>query len=225
MPCSGHCRAANSQFSPVIARRDLDRYRRKGPDKTTQLIIDGLRVAGLPNGTLLDIGGGIGVLHHELLDSSLTAAVHVEASAAYLETGKSESERCGVGDRVEFVHGDFVDLASTLGEADVVTLDRVVCCYPKYMPLVERAAGKARRLFALSLPKDVWYVRMVMGLENLIRRLRGNAFRTFVHSADAIDRFVKGLGFASVATSNTLTWSVTVYERGAPRVNARASHG
>src|SRR5204863_302008 len=54
-------------FSEKRASKDLKRYRKKGPDKTTRLLLDALKADGVAGKTLLDIGGGIGVAHHELL--------------------------------------------------------------------------------------------------------------------------------------------------------------
>ena len=53
----------------------------------------------------------------------------LDGSTAHLAAAREETERRGHVRRVEFVHGDFVDLASAIPAADVVTLDRVICCY------------------------------------------------------------------------------------------------
>ena len=69
--------------------------------------------------TLLDIGAGIGVLHHELLERGVGHAVHLEAAAAYVAAAELESARRGHEGRVVFRHGDFVSLASELGSAEL----------------------------------------------------------------------------------------------------------
>ena len=43
---------------------------------------------------------------------------------------------------MRFKVGDFVSLASELDDADVVVLDRVVCCDPDYAGLLGRAAKR-----------------------------------------------------------------------------------
>jgi hypothetical protein len=42
----------------------------------------------------------------------------------------------------------------------VVTLDRVVCCYPDAETLLRAAAQRARKLVAFTYPRDRWYVRV-----------------------------------------------------------------
>jgi ubiquinone/menaquinone biosynthesis C-methylase UbiE len=92
----------------------------------------------------VDIGGGIGVVEMELADSGLGSATVVEASPAYFEVARSEVESRYGSRPTQFVVGDFAAMASTLADADVVTLDRVVCCYPDAEDLLRAAAQRAR---------------------------------------------------------------------------------
>jgi hypothetical protein len=73
-----HCRAADATFGSKVAAADRKRYARRGPDQTTAEIVRAVRGLGLRGATLLDIGAGIGVVHHELLEDGIAAAVHVE---------------------------------------------------------------------------------------------------------------------------------------------------
>ena len=62
-----HCRGADKIFDQGTAERDLKDYRVHGPGTTTRLLIAALKAAGIADRTLLDIGGGVGVIQHELL--------------------------------------------------------------------------------------------------------------------------------------------------------------
>ena len=142
MPCEC-CKITNDQFGKDTAEADLKEYRRKGPAKQTRLILDAIRSLGLKDASLLDVGGGIGAIYHELMKDTVTRATHVDASSAYLAAAREETEKRGNAGRVEFVHADFTDVAETVPQADVVTLDRVVCCYPDYKSLLKAAARYA----------------------------------------------------------------------------------
>ena len=72
-------------------------------------------------------------------------------------------------------------VASQLACSTVVTLDRVVCCYKLYEPLLQQALQLADHGFAFSYPRNRWFVRLGIWLENALRRRRGAPFRTFVH--------------------------------------------
>jgi ubiquinone/menaquinone biosynthesis C-methylase UbiE len=80
---------------------------------------------------LLDIGGGIGAIQHELLDAGVTHATCVDASAPYLDAARQEGGSRGHDGRVTYLHGDFVDLADSIPPADIVTVDRVLNVYPE----------------------------------------------------------------------------------------------
>jgi len=211
--CSTFCATTQRQFSPRLAARQLARYRRKGPDSTTRMLRDLLIALNPTNRTLLDIGAGIGVLTCELLHAGFEHATAVDVSSAYVAFGREEAARRRVAASIEWVEGDFVDLAPRLPRADVVTLDRVVCCYPAYEPLLTAALDHASHAVGLSYPRDRWYVRRVMALENGLRRLRGGAFRTFVHSPASMIALLRTRGFRLVGRRTTVAWSVDVYAK------------
>ena len=74
---------------------------------------------------MLDVGGGLGILSLELLDAGFSRAVVVDASSAYLAAASEEATRRGRSASTEFMHGDFLIVASKLAPSSVVTLDRV----------------------------------------------------------------------------------------------------
>jgi hypothetical protein len=55
--------------------------------------------------------------------------------------------------------------------------------------------------------------RAGLGLENSIRRIRGEAFRALVHDVAGIEARIAAAGLTRVAATNRLAWYVAVYER------------
>jgi magnesium-protoporphyrin O-methyltransferase len=211
--CSPFCDAAGRQFDDQKAAEEMAAYRTHGPGPTTRLLRDGLVGAGLASGVLLDIGAGFGALTFELMERGSTRAIAVDASRSYLAAATEEATRRGKTGVIEFVHGDFVHLADTLPKADVVTLDRVVCCYPYVEPLLAGAIEHASRALALSYPRDVWYARAVVAADNLKRRLKGNPFRTFSHPQTTMEQLIRRAGFILSSRRRTWLWSIDVYVR------------
>jgi len=211
--CRDYSAAAQRQFTEQIAARDLENYRAKGPGPTTRLLRDGLIQAGHIDGTLLDIGAGVGALMFELLEAGVTRAIAVDASPAYIAAASREAVRRQCPDVIELVCGDFLDAASQISSVAFVTLDRVICCYPASAPLLEEALRHAERRFAFSYPRDVWYVRVWNAVLNGKRRLTGNPFRTYIHSAAHMAQIVTDAGFRLVSRRGTIAWSVDVYAR------------
>jgi hypothetical protein len=211
MSCCTRC--YDEQFDDAQARRDLKRFRKHGPAAATRKLLDALRSFGLDRATLLDIGGGIGAVHHELLDAGVASAVHADASTAYIAAAKEEASRRGHASRVTFVHGDFVALAPTIAPATVVTLDRVICCYADMEALVAASASHAQRLYGAVYPRERWYIRLVLGGVNAFSWMRRSAFRVYSHSPAAIDAALARRGLTRRAYVDTLVWRVAVYER------------
>jgi magnesium-protoporphyrin O-methyltransferase len=153
----------------------------------------------------------LGILSLELLDAGFSRAVVVDASSAYRAAASEEATRRGRTASTEFVHGDFLAMASNLSSASVVTLDRVVCCYPLYEPLLERALHLATTGFAMSYPRDRWFVRAGLWFENAMRRRRGNSFRAFVHPPSEMMRIVERAGFELASRRLTPAWSSDIF--------------
>jgi len=217
MACCSGCRgypAAERQFGSATARRDLDRYRRKGPDASSRVLLDEVIGVAQSGDSLLDVGAGVGVLSFELLAHGLGRATLVDASPAYLSAARAEAERRGADSRVDCVNGDLVQLGETVEPADVVVMHRVICCYPDYASLLEAAAKHSRRLLVFSYPRDRWFIRIWMAVENAMRRLRGNAFRTFVHAPDALETVATRDGFRRIHRSQTVVWTIDLYAQG-----------
>jgi|SRR5262245_8320816 len=214
MHCSGCAYpAADRQFDTAVAERDLRRYRKKGLDATSGLLLTGVAAHLVPGDSVLDVGGGVGVLDFELLSKGASKATLVDASPSYLEAARGEARRRDQESRVRCVAGDFVGMADTIESAEVVTMHRVVCCYPNYVSLLEQATSHSRRLLAFSYPRDRWFVRWWVVLDNLHRRIMGKEFRTFVHPPAAMERIVERAGFRRLSRSVTFVWSMDTYSR------------
>jgi SAM-dependent methyltransferase len=211
--CGDYGAAARRQFTEQIAARDVESYRAKGPGTTTRRLRDGLIRAGLVDGVVLDIGAGIGALTFELLDAGATRAIAVDASPAYIAAGSREAARRGRAELIQFIAAEFLSAASEIPATAIVALDRVVCCYPVAQPLLAESLSHAERVFAFSYPRDLWYVRIWNRLVNAKRRLTGNPFRTYIHSAAAMSHTISGAGFGLVSRKNSVAWSVDVYTR------------
>ena len=209
--CNQYC--AEKQFDGKKAESDLQRYRRRGPDAVTRLMLAELRRWPLQGEDLLDVGSGIGVIGAELADSRLASATLVDASPAYLDVARAEIESRYESRPTRFLLGDFATIADTVTAADVVTLNRVVCCYPDAEALLRGAASRTRRLLAFSYPRDRWYMWVMTALENIWRRLRGSSFRTFVHQPERMAAVLEAAGLVRVARQGTFVWVLDVYRR------------
>jgi 2-polyprenyl-3-methyl-5-hydroxy-6-metoxy-1,4-benzoquinol methylase len=211
MPCNC-CEIENNTFGEDQAKADIQGYRR-GPAEQTKLILSAIRSLGLRNTVLLDIGGGIGAIHHELLEDVAHEATHVDASSAYLKEAKQEAARRGHGERVKFIHADFTDIASQLPTADIVTLDRVVCCYPDFRGLLKAAADHSQRVLAFTYPRQTWYMQVGLRVINFFQGIRKDPFRVFLHPVAEMDALLKREGFQRLTLRRLFVWEMALYRR------------
>ena len=208
------CQGANEVFGARTARHDLRRYRRRGPSRPTRVLLEAIRSEGIERATVLDIGGGIGAIPQELLAAGAERATSVEASAAYLRAAREEAARRGTAGRMSYHGGDFVALADGIEPADVVTLDRVICCYPDVEALVGRSAERAGRLYGLVYPRDTWWVRLGIATTNLGMRLARRVYRAYAHRPSTVDAEARRRGLEPRLRRGVGPfWQVALYTR------------
>lgn len=212
MSCT-QCKSIEIEFDTQVAESDLEKFRNEGPAKMTHLLIRELEKRGVAGATLLDIGGGVGAIQYELFKESLGRAVHVEASRAYLQAAQREAERLGVRDRISYFHGDYVELDDRIPSADIVTLDRVICCYDDMHALVEKSSNKAKRYYALIYPRDTWWMKLFEGAINFLNRLRKRSFRVFIHANNEVENLLREQGLQLTYKRKNLIWQVVLYSR------------
>jgi hypothetical protein len=177
------------------------------------MLVSELRRWPLQGLHLLDVGAGIGAIPVELAGAGLADVTLADASAAYLEAARRHLASRDASRPAQFILGDFCVTADTVPDADIVTLDRVVCCYPDVQALLRGAAARARRMVAFTYPRDRWYVHAAVALENSWYRLSQNPFRAFVHSPDRMASALESAGFVRAARHATLQWALDLYHR------------
>ncbi len=169
---------------------------------------------GLGGQTVLDIGGGIGAIHHDLLRAGARSVTDVDGSTAYLTAAMEEARRQGDVDRIDYRHGDFVQLADGIEPADVVILLRVLCCYPDMPALVQASAQRARRSYGVIYPRSTWWMRATAAVFDAIRPVEGSTSGPgYVHAESDVDAAVRKEGFTPFLTDATFFWRVALYRR------------
>lgn len=210
---SCQCQGIEACFNPRLVTHELNRYRRKGAPRSTRHLIAALQSQGVTGMTLLDIGGGIGAIQHAMLRDGVTTATVVDASTAYLGAAREEAQRLNLSNRIHFEHGNFVDLAPEIAPADIVTLDRVICCYDDMSGLVDASAARATHLYGLVYPRSLWWLRAANVVRAWFTHITRNPMQFFVHSPEAVDAIVRARGFQQRFYDTVGLWQVIVYER------------
>ncbi len=207
------CIGIEELFDRKLAAKELRRFQQKGARATTRLLVEKVSAEGVEDLTLLDIGGGVGAVQVGLLSAGARSAVDIDASSAYLDAAREEAARRGFDGRVTYRHGDFVALADKVEDADIVTLDRVICCYDDARALVELSARKARRILAFVYPRDSWLTKLINSFLNLFRIAQRSGFRTFVHPRPVVEAAVRAGGLERRGRYPRGFWELAVFVR------------
>lgn len=197
-----------SVFSDRFARRQSRRYRRRGLTPAAQGIVDFATSRGIDGATVLEIGGGVGHVHVELLRRGAAHVTNLEISENYEAEAAQLLDESGMGDRVTRRFVDVAQAPEDVEPADVVVLHRVVCCYPDYARLLTAAASHARKTLVYSHPAANLRNRLEFGAENLYRRLRRNDFRAFIHPPAGMIRAATSDGMAVSYRRHAWDWDV-----------------
>lgn len=198
-----------SRFSGRYARR----YERAGLEATQRQLFVALDAAGIKDKTVLEIGCGVGYLHHYLLARGAKSAVGVDLSVAMLKEAQALAAKQGLADRTHYEQGDFREMAPNMEPTDITLLDKVICCYPDAEGLLGAATSRTKGLCALTFPRGHWVNRLGVRLAALFLRLFGSTYRPFVHDPEAVDMWIRSAGFRRISDARTLFWLTRVYQR------------
>ena len=200
-------------FNERFARRVARRYRKRGLDKHSRRIADFLRANGLDGATVLEIGGGVGEIQVELLKAGAARSVNLELSQEYEGEAHRLAEENGVADRIDRRFQDIATEPEAIEPAEVVVLNRVVCCYPDYERLLGAAADHARRLLVFSYPPRNTMSRSIVTLTNWLQAVRGSDFRAFTHPPAAMLSVLDRRGLRRTYEHHGLVWQIAGLER------------
>jgi 2-polyprenyl-3-methyl-5-hydroxy-6-metoxy-1,4-benzoquinol methylase len=200
-------------FSERSARAQARSYRRNGLDGTSRRIVEVLKEQGVEGMTLLEVGGGIGAIQIELLKAGLSRAVSVELTPTYEESAAALLSEAGFEDRVERRVMDFVDAGAEIGAADIVVMNRVICCYPDVSRLAGAAAEHAKGLLVMSFPKERWWTRVLLWMANFGMAVTRRQFRTFLHPMEQIVAITQKHGLELSINKPGLFWQITAMRR------------
>jgi magnesium-protoporphyrin O-methyltransferase len=207
------CQGIENMFDKKSAKRELKRYLKKGPSKTTSMLLDAIHEKGVQGLDFLDIGGGIGAIQYDLIKAGASSGTSIEASSAYIDAVNYETLQNDLVERVSFKHGDFTTMASDVDSADIVTLDKVICCYDDMSELVGLSSKLARKIYAVIYPRDVWWTKLGFLMVNFYSRIKGSSFRTFIHPTKKVEEIIFGNGLRRNYYATTLVWQVAIFTR------------
>ena len=168
-----------------------------------------LEQRGLSGASVLEIGGGVGEIQIELLKRGAEQTLNLELSPAYEQEAKQLLREAGFASRGQRRLHDIAVDPEAVEPADVVVLNRVVCCYPDYERLLGAAGARAERLLVFSYPRRNVASRLVLAIQNAGFRLMRREFRVFAHPPSAMLDVLADRGLHVAFARTGVAWHVT----------------
>ena len=200
-------------FGAKTAAHDARKYRHKGADPMARSLARRAATRGVEGSTVLEIGGGIGQVVLELLRAGAASGEVIELLPDYEPHLRELALEAGVAERVAFRTADLVAAPEAAAPADIVVMNKVVCCTPDGVELAGIAASLARRTLVLSHPREAWWARAGIRTVNLYLRLRRRRFRVFAHPQAALDAAVEAHGLTRASERTGPLFRVAAFER------------
>lgn len=200
-------------FSERGAQSQARRYRRRGLDAVSSRLVRLLRERSLEGCSLLEVGGGVGAIQIELLKAGISSAVSIELTPTYEAAAAALLRESGFDDLVDRRVLDFAQAGGQVPPADIVVLNRVICCYPDMPTLAGAAADHARRILVMSFPKERWWTRFAVGIGNLALRIGRREFQMFLHPPERVLEVARQHGLITAVIDVGNFWQVVTLER------------
>lgn len=195
--------------------RHANEYLRKGLNRESQKLIGWVSDRLDGSQTVMEIGCGAGMLHHELLrQNKVEKAIGIDASSAGLKAAARNADKLSLNSQVSYFKQDFAQHAEMHVPVDLVVMDRVICCYPFLDLLLGQAAEKASRFLAISFPVENILIKMGVKTADFFLTLFGSGYHPYLHSHDAIHQTAEGAGLKLAHTDRHYVWQIMIFERG-----------
>ena len=191
-----------------------DRYQKRGLSRSSNLLLLFILEGGIQGMSVVDLGCGAGGFSIELLKKGANSSVGIDLSPKMIESAKQLAHATGFDTRARFELGNAASVA--LPTTDVVIMDKILCCYSEWEPLLKNAMGSTREMIGFIVPRDEgvakWPFRLGVRVVNFFQR-RSKAIQFYLHPLDRVDETLKASGFLLRRRRASRFWLVFLYSR------------
>ena len=181
-----------------------ERYKNNGLSRSSKLLLKFILDGNAQDKAVLDLGCGAGGLSIELLKQGAQSAVGFDLSPRMI----------GFESRAKFQKGNAATAA--LPRSDIVVMDKVLCCYSEWMPLLNNAMEASDVMVGFTVPRDEGITklpfRIVLRIANYFQKRRGGVL-FYLHPLGAVDKTLRDSGFKRLRKQGSRFWLVFLYSR------------
>jgi len=191
-----------------------ERYKNKGLSRSSKLLLKFILDGNSQDKAVLDLGCGAGGLSIELLKRGAQNAVGFDLSPRMIEAATQLALATGFESRAKFQEGNAA--TSELPRSDIVVMDKVLCCYSEWKPLLKNAIEAGRDMIGFIVPRDEGVTklpfRLALRIANYFQRRRGGV-RFYLHPLGTVDKTLRESGFNLRKKQGSRFWLVFLYSQ------------
>lgn len=191
-----------------------DRYRKTGLSRSSRLLLDFIVQEGVHGKVVADLGCGSGGFSIDLLKEGAETAFGVDLSRNMIDSATKLAIANGFANRANFQVGNAA--TADIPASDIVIMDKVLCCYPDWEPLLKNAVGASRKMVGFIVPRDEGMAkipfRLGVRVVNYFSRRRGN-ISFYLHPLNLVDKTIRESGFTLRHKQASRLWLVFLYSK------------
>src|SRR5437879_12212714 len=136
------------------------KYKSNGLTASSQVLLAFISKNGLVGKTVLEIGCGTGFFALETIRSGAVSCIGVDLSSAAIHEANEFAKESGLRDRARFEVANGASIQHPT--ADIVVMDKVLCCYPDADSLLKTTAASSIGLLGFVVPRDEGLMKPAM---------------------------------------------------------------
>lgn len=191
-----------------------DRYKKAGLSRSSRLLLELIAQEGINGKTVADLGCGSGGFSIELIKRGAQSAVGLDLSPNMIDSATKLATANGFREKAKFQVGNAA--TAKLPTSDIVIMDKVLCCYSDWKPLLTNAIDASRTMVGFIVPRDEGIAkipfRLGVRIINYFSRRRGNIL-FYLHPLELVDKTLRDLGLTHRRKQASRLWLVYLYSR------------
>jgi SAM-dependent methyltransferase len=191
-----------------------DRYKNKGLSRSSKLLLKFILDGNAQDKAILDLGCGAGGLSIELLRHGAQTSIGFDVSPRMIEAATELARATGFESRAKFQEGNAA--VADLPRSDIVVMDKVMCCYSEWRPLLENSMKASNGVIGFTVPRDEGITklpfRLALRIANYFQKRREGVL-FYLHPLGTIDRTLRESGFKRRKKQASRFWLVFLYSR------------
>lgn len=163
---------------------------------------------------MVDLGCGAGGFSIQLLKEGASSAVGFDLSQNMINAATELARAEGFETKTKFHIGNAA--TAELPPSDIVIMDKVLCCYSDWQPLLKNAISASQEMIGFIVPRDVGVARVSFRLGvkivNYFAKRKGNTL-FYLHPLRQVDNTLQESGFTLQKKQTKRFWLAFLYNR------------